>query len=71
MAKVSIGGSSLDDRELIALAGNDTVTSPVTLCLKKFKDYISNPVVSSRQYTRDFAYFDTIVYSKRAETQLN
>lgn len=34
IAKVSIGGSSLDERELIALAGNDTVTSPLTLCLK-------------------------------------
>ena len=34
MAKVSTGGSSLEDRELIALAGNDTVISPVTLCLK-------------------------------------
>ena len=35
MANVSTAGSSLDDRELIALAGNDTVTSPVTLCLKR------------------------------------
>jgi hypothetical protein len=34
IAKVRTGGSSLEDRELSALAGNDTVISPVTPCLQ-------------------------------------
>ena len=35
IANVSTGGSPVDDKVLIALAGNDTVMSPVTLCLKE------------------------------------
>ena len=41
MAKVSTGGSSLDDKDVIALAGNETVTSPVTLCLKSTNKYFN------------------------------